>query len=287
MSSDKALSGNKSLTIIVILSLFFSLQVPALCLGSESVKEQNKSNSKEKEEPFFKEWMKEELTIWTSPARIRKKNILFIAGLSLTTAFIIKNDEYIIREIKDFTAAHSWIKNSGSMITFLGSAPYDLVMIGGIYLGGLLFKDNRAKETAALSLKALLHSILVSQVFKLLLRRQRPDYNNGVDQWFNSGIGKAFRSFPSGHTAQVWSLATVVSGMYKDKPAIPVICYSLAVLAGLSRITENEHWASDVLVGAVIGYSIGRFIINKRNNRFMVSPMINGQKTGLNLSFVF
>jgi len=275
------------MAIIVIIALFFSLQVPAFCLGSESVKEHKNNKLKNEKEPFFKELINEELTIWTSPARIRKKNFLFLAGLSLTTAFLIKNDEYIIKKTRDFTSSHSWIKDGGSLITFLGSAPYDLVMIGGFYIGGLLFNDNRAKETAALSLRALFHSILVSQVFKLLLRRQRPDYDNGVDRWFNDGIGKAFRSFPSGHTAQIWSLATVVSGMYRDKPVIPVICYSLAVLAGLSRITENEHWASDALVGAVIGYSIGRFIINKRNKRFMLSPIINDQKTGLSLSFVF
>ncbi len=258
------------MAIIVILALFFSLQVPAFSLESGSVNEHKNNKLKNEEEPFFKELINEELTIWTSPAGIRKKNILFLAGLSLTTAFLIKNDEYLIRKTKIFTSSHSWIKDGGSMITFLGSAPYDLVMIGGFYIGGLLFNDNRAKETAALSLRALFHSILVSQVFKLLLRRQRPDYDNGIDRWFNHGIGKAFRAFPSGHTAQVWSFATVVAGMYKEKPAIPVICYSLAVLAGLSRITENEHWASYLLIGTVIGYSIGRFIINKLNNRFIV-----------------
>lgn len=287
MFSESLLFRNKIMSVFVILALFFSLQVPVLGLDSKSVKENKINESKKKEEPFLKEWIKEELTIWTSPARIQKKNIIFIAGLSLATAFLINNDEYLIRKTKDLTASHSWIKDGGSLITFLGSAPYDLLMIGGIYLGGVLFKDNRAKETAALSLRALIHSILVSQVFKLLLRRQRPDYDNGIDRWFNNGIGKAFRSFPSGHTAQVWSLATVVAGMYKEKPAIPVICYSLAVLAGLSRMTENEHWGSDVLIGAVIGYSIAQFIVNKRNKSFMVSPMIDSQKAGLNFTFVF
>jgi len=30
----------------------------------------------------------------------------------------------------------------------------------------------------------------------------------------------------------------------------------------LSRITENKHWASDVFVGAVLGYLCGRQVVN-------------------------
>ena len=287
LSPKTGLSGNKSKAIAVFLSLFFSLQVPGYCRESKSPEEHKKKETKKKGQPFLKEWLKEELTIWTSPARIKKKSILFLGGLALTTAFLIKNDEHFHSNTRDFTAAHQWVKDSGSVITKFGSVPFNIGVVGTFYLGGALFKDNRAKETARLGLKSLLHSIVVLQVLKRVFRRQRPNAENGVDRWFNRGSGTAYQSFPSGHTTLAWSMATVVARMYKDKPAVPVICYSLAALVGLSRMTENKHWASDVLVGAVLGYSIGRFVVKKRNNRLMVTPVINSRKVGLNLSYVF
>jgi hypothetical protein len=49
---------------------------------------------------------------------------------------------------------------------------------------------------------------------------------------------------------------------YKDKPWVPVFAYSAASLIGISRITENKHWATDVLVGAALGYISGRQVVN-------------------------
>ena len=122
---------------------------------------------------------------------------------------------------------------------------------------------------------------------KRFFRRQRPGFDNGKDRWFNHGMGHEFRSFPSAHTTFAWSTAAVIAGMYKDKPLVPVMCYSLATLAGLSRITENKHWSSDVLVGAVLGYSIGRFVLKKKNNRLHIDPLITGHKVGVRLSYSF
>ena len=45
---------------------------------------------------------------------------------------------------------------------------------------------------------------------------------------------------------------------YRNKPFIPIIAYSIATLVGVSRITENKHWATDVLAGAALGYLTGR-----------------------------
>jgi len=67
----------------------------------------------------------------------------------------------------------------------------------------------------------------------------------------------AFDAFPSGHTATAFSIATVFATQYKDIKAIPVICYSTATLVGISRLTEHEHWASDVFVGGIMGYLCG------------------------------
>jgi membrane-associated PAP2 superfamily phosphatase len=74
--------------------------------------------------------------------------------------------------------------------------------------------------------------------------------------------GSSFDSFPSGHTAMAFSIATVFASQYKNKKAIPVLCYSAATLVGISRLTEHKHWASDVFVGGLIGYLCGKQVVD-------------------------
>lgn len=59
-----------------------------------------------------------------------------------------------------------------------------------------------------------------------------------------------------------FAAATVFAMEYADRPWIPVLSYSAASLIGLSRITENKHWLTDVLAGAVLGYLTGRQVVN-------------------------
>lgn len=61
-------------------------------------------------------------------------------------------------------------------------------------------------------------------------------------------------SFPSGHTATVFAGATIFQKEYGWRsPWYTVGAYSVATLTGVSRIMNNRHWISDVLVGAGIG----------------------------------
>jgi hypothetical protein len=59
-----------------------------------------------------------------------------------------------------------------------------------------------------------------------------------------------------------FSIATVYAMEYKDKPWVPAIAYSAASLVGLSRIVQNKHWTTDVLVAATLGYLDGRQVVN-------------------------
>ncbi|MCP4150208.1 MAG: phosphatase PAP2 family protein, partial [bacterium] len=70
---------------------------------------------------------------------------------------------------------------------------------------------------------------------------------------------------------------------------VPVLSYSLATLSGLSRITEDTHWLSDVFVGAVLGYAIGKFVVKRRNRKgnFNIMPVATTRQVGLGITYVF
>jgi membrane-associated phospholipid phosphatase len=63
-------------------------------------------------------------------------------------------------------------------------------------------------------------------------------------------------SFPSGHTATAFVLATVViAGLRATGPSLAVA--ALALLVGLSRIAVGAHWPVDVAAGMLIGWLSG------------------------------
>ncbi len=64
-------------------------------------------------------------------------------------------------------------------------------------------------------------------------------------------------SFPSGHTAFVFAISTVV---YFYNRKIGLILFVLSFLMGLARIITGGHWPSDILGGAVLGVLSGVII---------------------------
>jgi membrane-associated phospholipid phosphatase len=46
-----------------------------------------------------------------------------------------------------------------------------------------------------------------------------------------------------------------------------LLSYGLASIAGLSRIYDDKHWASDVLLGAALGTVVGKTIVKLNEQR--------------------
>jgi hypothetical protein len=66
--------------------------------------------------------------------------------------------------------------------------------------------------------------------------------------------GSDYRSFPSTHTAIAFVSATFLYEEYKDRSIwYGIAGYTVATASGVLRMLNNEHWMSDVLVGAGIG----------------------------------
>jgi hypothetical protein len=55
---------------------------------------------------------------------------------------------------------------------------------------------------------------------------------------------------------------------------VPVVAYTVAAGVGLSRMTLDRHWASDVAIGAVVGYVVGRLVVRNHDRHQRVIPML-------------
>ena len=66
-------------------------------------------------------------------------------------------------------------------------------------------------------------------------------------------------SFPSGHTAAAFAIATAVADQTTDGWS-DYLLYGAAGLTALSRINDNRHWTSDVLIGGLIGHLSAKWV---------------------------
>jgi membrane-associated phospholipid phosphatase len=228
------------------------------------------------------DFLKDAGQIWSYPAHIRTRDILPIVGLAAATGFLIGNDEAIFRSFKDYHDGHAWVRDVSPVITIMGS--YGAWgTVGAFLCVGLIARNDKAVETAALASSAMLQSGLVVQAMKLLAGRQRPSWADGADHWagpagmfkrFEHGQYSRYDSFPSGHTVTAFSLATVLAMQYRDSVWVPILSYSVATGVGLSRLTEHKHWLSDVLVGGVLGHVIGRLVVRNHRSRYHLTPAV-------------
>jgi len=234
-----------------------------------------------------RDFLKDAAEIWSYPVHIKTRDILPIASLAVLTGVLIANDEAIYRGFRDYGDSHAWVGAVSPIFTEMGSSGA-WGTAAAFLCFGLIAKDDKAVKTGALALSAMLQSGILVQFLKGLPGRQRPYWAQGVDHWsgpigffrrFESGQSGRYDSFPSGHTITVFSLATVAAMQYEEHVWVPVFAYTMATGAALSRLTENKHWLSDVLVGGFLGHIIGRMIVLNHRRRYYVIPtagVVNG-----------
>lgn len=156
--------------------------------------------------------------------------------------------------------------------------------LGISIVGGYLLKNEKLMNTGLLSLKSLVLASAATQSLKMVSGRARPNAELGNEFWQDDELYDELDSFPSGHTTVLWSIAPIIASQYRDRPWTPYSAYLIAIVGSLSRIYTNEHWASDVLAGAVIGYTSAR-LVQSSTPRVQVTPLPNIKGMGLAYQF--
>ena len=135
------------------------------------------------------------------------------------------------------------------------------------YLTGLVRKDKYMQSTGLFAAEAWVGAEIPNLALRSAFRRMRPlDFPpDGTfrDTWFKTK-GSPFAAkggFPSGHTATVFAVATVVARRYRHHRWVPWVAYGLASTVAFSRATTGNHFLSDVFLGGAIGYTVGRFVV--------------------------
>jgi undecaprenyl-diphosphatase len=114
------------------------------------------------------------------------------------------------------------------------------------------FSPDKALDFLTAGIIAFLFELPAHLAIKNLVKRDRPcDVLANV----NRRITPSDKfSFPSGHTAAAFAMATLISFHF---PILTLPVMAWALLVGFSRIYLGVHYPTDILAGIVIGVTSG------------------------------
>ncbi len=215
---------------------------------------------------YLKSYLLDTKDIVISPFKWDKNNFIK-AGAVLAFATLAYTQDENIQTFAQRNRTKTVDDISKNFLEPWGSGFYSMPLMGVLYSCGALWHDNRMKKTALLGIKTYSLTGIFVQIPKYTFHRHRPEDNIPPNSrvWEGPAIYDKYTSFPSGHTISVFSVATIIASEYKDKKAIPFIAYAIAGLTAFSRVYDNKHWATDITIGAALGYGMGKLIYNKDN----------------------
>lgn len=203
--------------------------------------------------------LSDQAAIWTSPARLRDSNAAGPALLVLATAVLITTDHEVMSQHLQNTSYNSQaVTASDGLVGGFVAAPVILYGLGHIR------HDDHATETGILGSEAMIDSIAVDEVLKLVSLRERPADDGARGKFFQTSVGFN-SSFPSNHAVVAWASAAAIATEYNG-PLTQLAAYGLATGVSAARVVGRQHFPSDVLVGSAVGWMIGRYVVHRHRH---------------------
>lgn len=204
---------------------------------------------------FAQNLFSDQKAIWTSPHALHLSDKNWVGPLALGTLGLVAADDKIMRQFGSAPLDHSNGFGNFGLAAMAGSA-------ASFYLRGVTIRDDHSREAGLLAGEALVNSVIVSETLKRVFQRPRPSASNAG----NFGTGGA--SFPSEHALAAWAIASVIAREYPGS-LTKLLAYGSASAISLSRVTAREHFPSDVIVGSVLGYLIGRHVYRAHHDPYL------------------
>lgn len=208
------------------------------------------------------DFLHDQKSIWLFPTQLAKGRhwvpTLAVVG---ATAGIIIADPHVMpffrdhaKNLDDFNDVFDPLITTGEIV----AVPVGLMTVGYIR------HNSYHVSSALLAADAYADSAVVGLAVKAVTRRERPSDvppGESFENTFFNGGKSPFHgsSFPSGHAAGAFSVATVVATRYRNHRWVPWVMYGMATAISFSRVTSMAHFPSDVFLGAALGYTITRY----------------------------
>jgi hypothetical protein len=205
--------------------------------------------------PFVKNLFSDQAAIWTSPKRLRWEDATWLLPFAEVSGGFFATDRSTVRALPGSPQTQQRFRTlSDAGLASLAGAG------GGLYLWSRISHDDHQRETGILATEAVLDSLAVSSTLQYSFGREQPYQDDGRGRFFHGG-----NSFPSDHSAMAWSAASVIAHEYPGA-LTEFLAYGMATAVSAARVTGKEHFPSDVVVSAAMGWLIGREVYKKHHD---------------------
>jgi len=210
-------------------------------------------------------------SVWTSPARMSRHDWvpagIAVGAVALTTQVdSITRVWMIAHERSALLRVISPLRDSSTTIHVgsMGTGYYLLPITGAVYIAGRVSHSSGLADAGLGCMAGDLSSLGIREVAYHAVGRGRPRITSDP---FNISVpesgGWLWHSFFSGHIANSMACASFLSHRYSFGVA-EALPYAFSAAIGVGRMADGEHWASDTMIGGIIGYSIGRAIASRQ-----------------------
>lgn len=200
---------------------------------------------------------------------------------------------------------HDWLYAGGTLLAIAGSHHYDtqvrqhfdkgvandtadthgtkdvlpaVAAVAGTWALAFIWNDNAGYHETRNMLEAGAFSAITTLALKRVVRRERPMDTTDSNAWFKRGD-----SFPSMHVSAAVAIGTVLaeSGGDDYRWIRRGLGYGLGGATMYLRLKHQQHWLSDTVASAALGFSTARFVMNKdkpagNNSSLMLMPADGG-----------
>ena len=188
----------------------------------------------------------------TDLVRSREHMALLILAGGVSGYTRCAHDDQIADHFEDH---HTFGRDFTIGVGTIGNPITHFALAGSGYVYGLLADEQPTRDVSRAALEALSLTGLLTTSLKLIAQDHGP--NNEILAW------------PSGHTSSTVALATVLYDYYG--PAVGIPLYALSGFVMYERMDTDEHWASDLIFGAALGYTVARTVTG--NNPLQIMGM--------------
>src|SRR5215831_10486886 len=184
---------------------------------------------------------------WTGPLRMSQKQWEWAPAAILVGGLFIKADQTIENHVPtNKTTVSRAVTASNAGVGALAATG------AGLFLLGHLQSDDQKRETGILAGQAAIGALADTEIFKYAAGRERPFTGTSSGRFFVGGD-----SFPSTHSSVSWAIASVIAHEYPG-PLTQLLAYGAAGGVSAARWGAQKHFASDVVIGAALGWYMGR-----------------------------
>ena len=224
----------------------------------------------------------EAVDLVATPFQIENGNILVTLGVAGAVGLTYAFDTQIRDKLSARTnRSQNDAADAGSLV---GNPLVHLGLAALTYGGAILVDSPEWKETGEKMGEAVILAAAASVIIKGATGRGRPDTTRSKGDFKPFGLKQDYDSFPSMHTSSSFALASVLAAT-TESLVMKTTYYAAAIFVGYSRMYENKHWASDVVLGAALGELCGRVVTSYHDskNRVALAPRMYESGAGLAL----